>query len=244
MRTGFFSRFTLSLACLLLLVFEYSNSQDLSDSLIISGNKKIESGNFEGAGSDFDQALIHQPRNNSALNGKITLLYLEGNTREAGKEIDRAISLDPEYAGFYFSRGMISNMKRNYRRAVEDFNRAISLQASGLSTVYLNLGISRLNMQDDQNALDDFTMAIDHNSRNTAALNYRGMINYRNNQFEAAIADFDIIINLDQGNDIAHYNRAMAYLRSGNARSACIDFHTACKLGNRNACQMIIMECQ
>ena len=244
MKIGFFSRITISLACMLLLAFEYSNCQDLSDSLIISGNKKIESENFEGAKTDFEEVLMLAPGNNKALNGKITVLYLEGNTREAGKEIDRALSLDPGYADFYFSRGMLANLKRNYRRAMEDFNRAISLQPSCLSTVYLNLGITRLNMQDDWKALDDFTMAVNHNSQNTSALNYRGMINYRNNQFEAAITDFDTIISLDQGNDIAHYNRAMSYLRSGNASRACIDFHTACKLGNRTACQMIIIECQ
>jgi tetratricopeptide (TPR) repeat protein len=244
MRIGFLLRFTFAISCILLLNFKNSDGQAINDSLIRSGNRKIESGNFEGARNDFDRVLKTQPSNNAAINGKITVLYSEGNSREAGREVEKAIEKDPGYAEFYFSRAMIANQRRNFRRAIEDFDRALTLQPANNSRIYLNRGITRLNMNDDEAAMSDFTLAIENNPQNTAAYNYRGMINYRNSQFVAAIADFDRIIALDTGNDVAHYNRAMAYLRSGDTRNACADFHNACKLGNRNACQMIVMECQ
>jgi tetratricopeptide (TPR) repeat protein len=244
MRIGFFLRIILSATCIFLFNPGSSAGQSLSDSLIRSGNRKIETGNYDEAKKDFEQVLAQHPSSNPALNGKITIMYLQGNTREAGREIERAIEKDPSYADFYYSRGMIANQRRNYRRAVEDFNLALALKPANLSRIYLNRGISRLNLNDDQIAIEDFTMAIFHNPQNTAAYNYRGMVNYRNRLFDTAIEDFDKIITIDPDNDVAHYNRAMAYLRSGDSRSACFDFHISCKLGNRNACQMIIMECQ
>jgi tetratricopeptide (TPR) repeat protein len=244
MKIGFFSLIILLTTCILLYNTGSSAGQSLSDSLVRSGNRKIEAGNLDDAKRDFDQVLALHPSSNPALNGKITIMYLQGNTREAGKEIEKAIEKDPSYADFYYSRGMIANQRRNYRRAVEDFNMALALNPVSPSRIYLNRGISRLNLNDDQVALEDFTMAIFHNSQNTAAYNYRGMINYRNRLFDTAIEDFDRIISMDPGNDVAHYNRAMAYLRAGNNHDACVDFHLSCKLGNRNACQMIIMECQ
>lgn len=244
MRIGFLLRLTFSISCFILLNLEHSDGQAINDSLIRSGNRKIESGNFDGARRDFDRVLETQPSNSAAINGKITVLYSEGNSREAGREVEKAIEKDPGYADFYFSRAMIANQRRNFRIAVEDFDRALALQLDNNSRIHLNRGISMLNMNDDEAAVTDFTLAIENNPLNTAAYNYRGMVNYRNNQFGTAIADFDRIIDLDPGNNVAHYNRAMAYLRSGDQRNVCAYFHNACKLGNRNACQMIIMECQ
>lgn len=237
-------RSSLLITLLNITIFLEASGQNAADSLVTSGNRKIETGNYEEAGKDFEQALSIQSGNKPALNGKITSLYLQGRTREATRDIDKAIENSPGYGDFYFTRGMISNQRNNYRRALEDFNRAIDLEPSNLSIIYLNRGITRLNLNELQSALMDFEMAIDHNPQNIAAYNYRGMINYRNNQYEAAIEDFNNVITISPTNDVAHYNRGMAFLRKGDTMEACADFHRACQLGNRNACQMIIMECQ
>jgi tetratricopeptide (TPR) repeat protein len=243
---GFYLRSVFPITFLLFFNPGPSGAQTTADSLITTGKIKIEAGNLAEARKDFVQILAFEPFNNPAINGLVTILYLEGNSREAAREIEKAIEKDPQYADFYFTRGMIGNQRKNYRQAVEDFTRALSLtlQSSSRSRIYLNRGISRLNMNDYQTAAEDFTLSIEYNAQNTAAYNYRGLINYRNNSFGTAIADFDAIINLDPDNAVAQYNRAMAYLRSGDSRNACADFHSACKMGNRNACQMIIMECQ
>lgn len=220
------------------------SGQSLTDSLISSGYRKTEIDNFEGAMRDFEIALSLQPLNNSALNGKITVLYLQGNTREARRLVDRAISDNPDFAGFYYTRGMISNQRRNYRRAIDDFDKALELQEVNQSRVYLNRGISKLNLENPDSAIEDFELAIDSNPQNISAYNYRGMVNYRNNRYDLAIEDFDRIININPLNDVAYYNRGMAFLRSGDPGNACVDFHTACQIGSRSACQMIIMECQ
>lgn len=220
------------------------SGQSITDSLISSGYRKTEIDNFEGAMRDFEIALSLHPSNNNALNGKITVLYLEGNTREARRLVDRAISDNPDFAGFYYTRGMISNQRSNYRRAIEDFDKALELQDINQSRVYLNRGISKLNLEDPDSAMEDFELAIDNNPQNISAYNYRGMVNYRNNRYDLATEDFDRIININPRNDVAYYNRGMAFLRSGNPVNACVDFHTACQIGSRSACQMIIMECQ
>lgn len=244
MNTGISPGFIIIITCLLIISTSHSDGQALSDSLVRAGNRKIEANDLEGAIRDFQIVLSLQPSDNRARNGIITVLYLQGDTRKASREVDRAISGNPDYAGFYYSRGMISNQRNNYRRAIEDFTKALSLQESNLSRIYLNRGIAKLNLDDTRSALEDFTLAIDHNSNNIAAYNFRGMINYRDNKFELAIEDFDRIITINPDNDVAHYNRAMALLRSGVSSTACVNFHRSCQLGNRNACQMIIMECQ
>jgi tetratricopeptide (TPR) repeat protein len=233
----------LTFASLLSVPFNLSG-QSLPDSLISSGNRKLESDDLSGALREFEIVLSMNPENNRALNGKITALYLQGNIREARRLVDRAIDNYPEFAGFYYSRGMISNQRRNYRRAIDDFNRALALQEGNQSRILLNRGVSKLNIEDQEDAMRDFELAIEHNPLNIAAYNYRGMINYRNARYNEAIEDFDRIIGIQPQNEIAYYNRGMAYLRSGHTDQACPDFHRACQLGSRSGCQMIIMECQ
>ena len=55
--------------------------------------------------------------------------------------------------------------------------------------------------------------------------------------------DFNAVIELDPKNPFAFYNRGMINFKQGKKLESCDDFHTACELGNTNACKMVINNC-
>lgn len=217
------------------------------DSIIRVGYQKIENERYLDAIKEFDKVLGVQPNNIQAMGGKISANISANRLREAQRLVDNALQRNSGETEFIFWRGALSNARKNYQKAIEDFDAALSLSPASnilLSRIYQNKAVSLSNLNEPQEAFKILDQALLANPLNIGAYNVRGLIYYRAENFTEALRDFKRITEIDPTNNVAYYNQAMSYFRMKDKQNACILFHKACELGNRNACQMIVLECQ
>jgi len=230
---------------LLLTVMIAAKTAGQVSDLVASAFQKLDAKDYSGAIIDFNQALAQQPGDTAALIGVIRAYTASENYKDAQKVVDDAIKQHPNIADFYIRRGVLNNVSGQYRKAIPDFDKALELAPeSKMVTIYVNRGISFLRDENFDKALEDFNEALRINPRNGSALNYKAFLNYKLNNFGEAIEDFNKAIDIDPDNAMSYYNRGMAYFRSGNKGKACSDFHQSCSKGNKNACRMIMAECE
>lgn len=231
--------------CICWFSFSYAQKPAALDSLVRAGNSKLEKQDYEGAMRDFDRVLTTNPSHIQARGGEISVSISSGRLREAQRLLDQSLREFPSEAEFVFWRGMLQHARRQYQKAIVDFDQALGLNPEGnLSRIYLGKATSLNSLGKTQEAIEQLHLAIQSNSQNINAYNARGLILYRNENYQDALKDFTRITEINPQNDVAFYNKAMSYFRMKDNQNACIFFHKACELGNRNACQMIIMECQ
>jgi tetratricopeptide (TPR) repeat protein len=149
------------------LVFERSKSPILdpisvSRRYVESAIDKLKERDYQGALSDYNQAVKLNPENKIAYKNRGKLksenLY---EYQGALSDYNQAIKLKPDSAIAYNDRGFLKHYKlQDYRGAVADYNQAIKLDSS-FSTAYNNRALVRYEQfQDYQGALADYNLAI------------------------------------------------------------------------------------
>lgn len=81
-----------------------------------------------------------------------------------------------------------------------------------------------------EEAIQEYSKAIDKDPRNAAAYNNRGIVYDDLEQYERAIEDYDKAIELDSNNVLAYNNRGVAYDNLGQYEKAIEDYDKAIKL--------------
>ncbi|RHY26514.1 hypothetical protein DYB32_007540 [Aphanomyces invadans] len=106
-------------------------------------------------------------------------------------------------------------------------------------------GESYFRLHNFQQAVDDFTTAIDIGGETPAVLNARGLAHKALGLYEAAIADFSAIADFTQvilhnpTNAHAHFRRAFAFKSVGRVAEAAADIETAKLLDPTNPHLMV-----
>jgi len=193
---------------------------------------------------EYNKTLDINPNNSEAFRGKIFSVYYSGKEKEAFELVEAAISRDPKKCILYYIKGVLNNNKGKYSRALESFDKALELDSGKDEfNIYLNRGISYLELEETDNALKDMAKAIELGPNNASAYHSRGRVYYASKQYAEAVKDFSRSVEINPNNDAAYYNLGMTYFRLDDAKNACENFHKSCSLGNKNACKMIIMDC-
>ncbi len=210
------------------MVEAYSASGDISKALL-----KIE------------DILVENPAYIEAQEKKIDLLSQADRSKEAQKDIEEYISMYPNQPEYYYLRAILSLQRAKYSKAVDDFDNAIRLKMPEKYSykVYLNRGMAHFNNQDFDLAENDFNEVIRLDSKNAAAYHGKGMVKYEQAIYNEAIVEFQKAIHLEDNNPITYYNLAMTYFRADDSENACYNFNKSCALGHRNACRLLLMEC-
>ncbi|MBU8892701.1 MAG: tetratricopeptide repeat protein [Bacteroidales bacterium] len=223
-------------------------SQPDVKSLVNMGTQLISLNNYEEALEKFNEALDYLPSYAPALDGKASLLILMEDYKGAGKIIENAIEKNSDYPQFYLTRGKVLIHKGKFKDAIEDLNRALDL-AQGISDkafenkIYVNRGAAYQKLMAYDEALNDYSKAIQLDDSNPNVFIYRGYLYYQTMEYEEALKDFNTVIEIDPENPFAYYNRGMIYIKQVKDDEACEDFHKACELGNTNACKMVVSRC-
>lgn len=239
-----FYRYSLIVFLSILPICLYSQNSDIDKNLKLVDDF-IEKGDIPKALNTIEEILAKHPENLDAQEKKIKILVQRDRSKDALKDIENYILVYPSDPRYYYLRAVLKLQDQKYDKSIEDFDRAIQLDMpKNLQyKVYLNRGMAHFYNQDYNQADDDFSEVISLNPTNAAAFHGKGMLKYEQAQFEEAIVEFQKAIKLEDDNPITHFNIAMAYFRIKEKENACYHFNKSCALGHRNACRLLMMEC-
>lgn len=120
--------------------------------------QRFESGYYEGALDDYNQAAALDPHN-------FEILFARGLTKEklrnfegAFSDYTKAIDLKEDYPKAWLSRGNVLLKLERYLDAIEDYNVAIVYQ-NDYALAYHNRGMARVKLKQESQACADFRQA-------------------------------------------------------------------------------------
>ncbi len=161
----------------------------------------LNSGKFNDAYLKFDEGLsidasiadLHFGKANAAFN--LNLLDT------AAAQLKQAIKINGDESQYYGLLGTIYFKQGKTELAIESFEKAIknnskSQKKIDLLNIYYNKGSCHLILKEYQNAVDDFTKAIELNSRFTQAYHNRGVCYIRLNMLKEGCTDMEKAVGL------------------------------------------------
>ena len=140
----------------------------------------------------------------------------QGKFKEAKVEFEKALKVDP----FYESARSL--------KLIEEVNEG-KIKTNAAIRYFKGVGYG-FKGQNDQ-AIADFTKAIEINPRFAYAYYNRGNAYGEKGQHDKAISDYNKAIEINPRYAEAHSNRGVAYDAKGNMKKACSDWKRACELG-------------
>jgi len=206
---------------------------------------QISLGDFSKALLLIEDILVMHPNNIEAQEKKINILTQLDRSKDAILDVEEYVTMYPVQPEYYYLRAILNLQKHKYEKAIEDFDQALQLNMpeGALYKVYLNRGMAHFYNQDFELAEADFDEALALNSNSAAAYHGKGMVKYELNLYEDAVAEFQRSLKIEDTNPITHYNLGMSYFRMEDTENACYHFNKSCALGHRNACRLLMMEC-
>ena len=190
---------------------EAKNSSSRKRSIELSelAVQKEWTGDYEGALADLDEAIRLDPDHSSSYhNSRAIILSRMGRLEQALQAANQAIGGSPNVDTPYVTRSIIHRRMGNLQTAVDDASKAISIarllyksnamkiKVAGsikpdLDLAYISRGNARAQLQDYQDAIDDFTQAINLSPEGGQGYYGRGGAKKALGDIQGAIRDFE-----------------------------------------------------
>jgi len=156
---------------------------------------------------------------------------------------DTVMDFSYEYFGEYYLNKAINRAgEGDFEGAISELNAAL-LYVVDDPNIYFNRGLAKYYLEDYTSSIEDLSIAIELNSSHEDALNQRGIIYSKNNEYSLAEADFDHAIKFYPDNSKAYYNKGINYLLKGNSVEACRLLEIAKDKGDEKAAGVIEQYC-
>ncbi|GCA76137.1 lipopolysaccharide assembly protein B [Microcystis aeruginosa NIES-2520] len=194
-----------------------------------SAYNKGESGDYQGAIADYNQAIKIKPDYAAAyINRGIAKSDL-GDKQGAIADYNQAIKIKPDYADAYLNRGVAKSDLGDKQGAIADYNQAIKIKPD-YALAYLNRGVAKSDLGDKQGAIADYNQAINIKPDYALAYLNRGVAKKNLGDKQGAIADYNQAINIKPDYADAYYNRGIAKYNLGDYQGAIADYNQAAQL--------------
>jgi tetratricopeptide (TPR) repeat protein len=129
--------------------------------------------------------------------------------------------------------GLEATNKGNYDKAIRLFTEAIAseeLSLEDLSKTFYNRGFAWMKMGDDDNAIADFTEAIEIAPRFDEAFFNRGRAWHDKGDYGKAIVDYTKAIEIVPNDAFAYFNRGNSWVKTGASDKAIADYTKAIEI--------------
>ena len=124
------------------------------------GNINLGNQNLHTAAGYFDRVLAFDPNNGEALVGRATVHRYNREPRRAEQLLDRAVSQNPQWAGPLHERARLYRSGGFFNDALEDLDLAKYIEPDNY-WILVDRGLVLMDMNRKQEALDEFTRAIE-----------------------------------------------------------------------------------
>jgi import receptor subunit TOM70 len=145
-----------------------------------------------------------------ALNMRATFRWLKGQVDEAMEDINKSIELDPSYTQSYIKRASMHTEKRKTPRFPSTF-------------LILTEAV------DKAAAMNDFKTALQYNPGDPDIYYHRAQLNFVDQQFQEASADYQKSIDLDKDFIFSHIQLGVTQYKQGSIASSMATFRKCIK---------------
>jgi tetratricopeptide (TPR) repeat protein len=187
----------------------------------VKAKEKIEKGvalmnaeNYEGALSEFNNAVEIDPSSSWAYINKGWALNTLGEYQQALKEFNRASEIDPKNPWIYINRGMSYNFIGKYQQGLFDEEKAINLDST-ISWAYNYRGWSYIGLGNFKQALEDLNKAAQLDPKNPYIYHMRAWAHNGLGNKRQTLEDFDKSLKLAPNNSWTYWNIATYYALIG-----------------------------
>lgn len=185
----------------------------------------LNEGNIEEAIRYFNKAISSNPRYDLALNSLGLAYMMSAKFQEAVKYLEKCLEVNPalteahNYLGVaYQEMGFIDKAEKEFRTALVDE------KYKSRDLAYFNLARLYVMRERLQEALEYIENALGINTRNIQALNLKGIIYERLNNFPEAIKSYMQALNYIPNDVDLNFNLAVAHFKNNESLDAKIIF--------------------
>ena len=131
-----------------------------------------------------------------------------------------------------FNKGICLRRLGRLDHSIDDLKKAVEMRPEKASA-HNNLGLSYFEREDFEEALNEFTKAIDK-EKHSFHYNNRGLAFYHIGKLEEAKKDYDDAIKLNPEDPFFYFNRGNVFLNQGDYDSAHADYDRAISIQPNN----------
>jgi superkiller protein 3 len=193
----------------------------LSNTLAAAAEKKMDSGNVAGAIVDYRGSLKANPKNIESRNGLSEALTATGiqtagedNNESAVPLFDEAVKLDPKNEVAFTKLGEIHDARGRNALAITNYEKALAIDPE-LSALYLPVALAYVEAGNAVKADLYLTKAEAAGATGSDAKFARGVLLYKQNKNQEALAVFDQIAATEPQNGAVQYQRAILFDKLG-----------------------------
>ncbi|HEY9699165.1 MAG TPA: tetratricopeptide repeat protein [Trichocoleus sp.] len=187
-------------------------------------------GNHAAALADCTQALERNPDDSEAYLNRGLASYRLGNYAAAVSDYAQLLQINPLDFRAYYNRGLALTGLQNYQAAILDFEQALRQVSPSdpviSAEILVDRGLAQL-PNDPQQAIADFTTAIQLNHAGIRALYNRGCAHHQQQNLMAAIEDFSQVLQLAPDYAEALLSRGWIRYQQGETVAAVKDLQQA-----------------
>ncbi|MDX2212420.1 MAG: tetratricopeptide repeat protein [Oculatellaceae cyanobacterium bins.114] len=205
-----------------------NNNSRNAYSLASRGETYYRARNYIAALNDFNRALDISPQYVLAYVGRGMTHYQLGNYREALIDFNNALQLEPLNVRALEFRGYVNEELGNYDAALNDFNEILSLHVECACRSHTSRGRVYRLMRRYEEALREFTLALEANSDYTPIFGERGETYLLMGSYEEALQDFNRVLEPNYHRELA--SRGIAYREMQYYKEALNDFERSLEI--------------
>ena len=193
------------------------------------GRKKYDEKNFQGAITDYNEAIRLNPNYVKAYTARGLALKSLGQKTKAKHDFQKAIALVPNTEDDYLGRGAAKHSLGDTEGAITDYNEAIRLKPD-FAKAYYNRGNAKKSIGDKKGAIADYNEAIRLKPDFADAYYKRGSAKSALGDEKGALVDFNEAIRFKPDYANAYYSRGFVKYGLGDKKGALVDFNEAIRL--------------
>ncbi len=183
---------------------------------------------------DFPKAIEDATQAINISESKDAILYVNrgvfyssaGDYTKATADYVQATHINPSFYAAYQNLVSAHIAQKEFKKAIDICNQVIKVDGSNPEH-YVRRGVAFRHLEQWDNAVADFSKALELKNDHLPALGSRGFVYYLRGEYATAVKDFDAIIKLNPNDVMAYNNRGYNSFLAGDCKSALADFDKA-----------------
>lgn len=180
---------------LLMALLTSTQCQETAEDLYAKGEALFNQGKYDEAVQALDEAILLDPNDAKAWNGRAHTLYAQSKYDEAIQACDEAIRLDPSLTDAWNTKGAAFYFQGKYDEAIEAYDGAIRSDPN-LAQAWSNKGDALRGQSKLDEAIQAYSEAIRLDPNNARTWSDKGAALVLQGKYDEAILSLDKAINL------------------------------------------------